>query len=116
MIELPPNCGRLFVEIREVAVVMEPTTEPGRRFVEAAESHADVFFARGDAHDRASSFPAENFEDLKKIGVMAAFVPEALGGLGLDSVHDWAAGLSRIGRGDASTAIALNTHQLTSGS
>ncbi len=90
--------------------MMEPTTEPGRRFVQAAESHADVFFERGDAHDRASSFPAENFEDLKKSGVMAAFVPEALGGLGLDSVHDWAAGLSRLGRGDASTAIALNMH------
>ena len=89
---------------------LEPLTAAGTRFVAALEEHAAAFRERAEAHDRDGSFPAENFEDLRKSGAMAAFVPEELGGLGLDSVHDWAVGLTRLGAADASTAIALNMH------
>ncbi len=64
--------------------VLEPLTAAGRRFVTAVEAHAGAFRERADAHDRDGSFPDQNFDDLKKSGAMAAFVPEALGGLGLD--------------------------------
>ena len=84
--------------------------EGGARFVERAEGHIDAFRERAAAHDRDASFPLENFEELKQSGVIAAFVPEELGGLGLSSVSDWALGLERLGRADASTAIALNMH------
>jgi alkylation response protein AidB-like acyl-CoA dehydrogenase len=47
---------------------------------------------------------------MRRSGFIGAFVPEELGGLGLDSVHDWCAGLDRLGRGDPSTAIAINMH------
>ncbi len=90
--------------------MLEPRTETGRRFVALAEGHAESFRARAATHDAEGTFPAENFDDLKKSRGLAAFVPEELGGLGLDSVHDWAVGLERLGRGDASTAIALNMH------
>lgn len=90
--------------------MLEPQTETGRRFAALAEGHAPSFRARASAHDAEGSFPAENFADLKKSGGLAAFVPQELGGLGLDSVHDWAVGLERLGGGDASTAIALNMH------
>jgi alkylation response protein AidB-like acyl-CoA dehydrogenase len=89
---------------------LQPTTDAGRRFVEIAESHAETFRDRAAEHDREGSFPSENFEELKESGAVAAFVPEDLGGLGLRSVHDWAVGLERLARGDASTAIALNMH------
>ena len=89
---------------------LEPHTEAGERFVAIAEERAPTFRSRAAAHDREGSFPVENFEELKKSGALAAFVPEELGGLGLESVHDWAVGLERFGRGDASTAIALNMH------
>ncbi len=90
--------------------LLEPLTSAGRRFVAAVEAHSGAFRERADAHDRDGSFPVQNFDDLKKSGAMAAFVPEELGGLGLDSVHDWTVGLSRLGSADASTAIALNMH------
>lgn len=62
------------------------------------------------ANDAASTFPADNYDELKASGMMAAFVPEELGGLGLRSVHDWTIGIERLARGDASTAIAINMH------
>jgi alkylation response protein AidB-like acyl-CoA dehydrogenase len=89
---------------------LEPRTDPGGRFVAGVESHVATFRARASGHDAAGTFPSGNFEDLVKSGALAAFVPEELGGLGLESVHDWAVGLERLGRGDASTAIALNMH------
>lgn len=89
---------------------LQPTTAAGQRFVEIAEGHIETFRERASQHDRDASFPAENFEDLRKSGAVGAFAPEDLGGLGLDSVHDWATGIERLARGDASTAIGLNMH------
>ncbi|MGI9430717.1 MAG: acyl-CoA dehydrogenase family protein, partial [Myxococcota bacterium] len=87
---------------------LQPETEAGRRFVDVIESHVAVFRERAPVHDRESSFPVENFAELRESGAAAAFVPESLGGFGLSSVHDWAIGIERLARGDASTAIALN--------
>ena len=47
---------------------------------------------------------------MKKSGFMAGPVPEEFGGLGLFSIHDMGIGLSRLARGDGSTAIAANMH------
>lgn len=89
---------------------LTPNTSAGRRFVEVLERHAQPFRERAAAHDRAGSFPSENFEALRRGDAVGAFVPEELGGLGLESIHDWTAGIERLARGDASTAIALNMH------
>lgn len=89
---------------------LQPETEAGRRFVDIAQSHVEAFRERAPRHDRDASFPVANFEELRASGAAAAFVPEALGGLGLESIHDWAIGIERLGRGDASTAIAINMH------
>lgn len=89
---------------------LTPITEAGRRFVALAEEHAADFATRAAEHDREGSFPFENFEAMKKSGFMAGPVPEEFGGLGLFSVYDMGVGLSRLGRGDGSTAIAANMH------
>lgn len=86
------------------------TTESGARFVALAEEHAEVFATRAEKHDRENSFPFENFDDLRKSGFMAGPLPPEYGGLGVESVHDLMVGMSRLGRGDASTAIAANMH------
>ncbi len=52
----------------------------------------------------------DNFRDLVAAKITAAFVPEALGGLGLDSVHDWTLAIAALARADASVAIATNMH------
>jgi alkylation response protein AidB-like acyl-CoA dehydrogenase len=89
---------------------LQPLTEPGLRFIEIAEQHTADFASRAAAHDRDSSFPFENIAALQQSGAMAACVPEELGGLGVRSVHDYMLGMSRLGRGDGSTAIAANMH------
>lgn len=65
---------------------------------------------RADAADRSAEVCAENFRDLSAAGITAAFVPQALGGMGLNSVHDWLAAIAALARGDGSTAIAINMH------
>jgi L-evernosamine nitrososynthase len=87
-----------------------PITEAGKRFVQLAEDHASDFASRAEKHDRENTFPYENFEAMQKSRFMAGAVPEDFGGLGVESLYDIMVGMSRIGRGDASTAIAANMH------
>jgi alkylation response protein AidB-like acyl-CoA dehydrogenase len=89
---------------------LQASTEAGRRFVSLAEAHAVDFASRAAAHDRDGSFPFENFRDMQQSGVMAGPVPRDYGGLGVESLADIMIGLSRLGRGDGSTAIAANMH------
>jgi len=87
-----------------------PTSEAGRRFVELAEKHAADFAVRAERYDREGAFPFENFEDMRKSGFLAGVVPREHGGVGVDSLYDLMVGMSRLARGDASTAIAANMH------
>lgn len=89
---------------------LQPRTAPGQRFVALADQPAADFASRAAEHDREGSFPFENVEAMRQSGVMAACVPEELGGFGLVSLHDLAIGINRLGRGDSSTAIAANMH------
>lgn len=87
-----------------------PITEEGKRFVRLAEDHATDFASRAEKHDRENTFPYENFEAMRKSGFMAGAAPQDFGGLGVESIYDIMVGMSRIGRGDASTAIAASMH------
>ena len=89
---------------------MMPTSDAGKRYVALAEEHAKDFATRAAEHDRQGSFPFENFRAMQQSGVMAAMVPEQFGGLGVESVHDMVVGVSRLGHGDGSTALAANMH------
>ncbi|MFN0148966.1 MAG: acyl-CoA dehydrogenase family protein, partial [Dehalococcoidia bacterium] len=89
---------------------LQPATAAGQRFADLASIHAGAFRTRAAGYDAASTLPAENYGEMRDSGFLAAFVPEELGGLGLESVHDWCTGLDRLGRGDPSTAIAVNMH------
>jgi alkylation response protein AidB-like acyl-CoA dehydrogenase len=85
-------------------------TVAGREITALAEEHAEVFAQRADKHDRAGSFPFENFQEMQASSFLAATVPTEFGGLGVTSVHDVMVAISRLARGDASTAIAANMH------
>lgn len=89
---------------------LQPVTEPGRRLVALCDAHAPDFAARAVTHDHDGSFPYENFVDLRRSGVTGAWAPVEFGGLGVESVHDYAAGFNRLGRGDGATAIGLAMH------
>jgi alkylation response protein AidB-like acyl-CoA dehydrogenase len=87
-----------------------PVTEPGAHLVKLAEEHAEDFATRADTHDRDGSFPVENFAAMQESGLLAACVPVELGGLGVESIHDLTVAVSRLARGDASTAIGTSMH------
>jgi alkylation response protein AidB-like acyl-CoA dehydrogenase len=91
---------------------LEPATQAGRRFAALCEKHAPDFFARAAMHDREGSFPHEDIADLIASGAIAATVPEELGGFGVASARDFAAAMSRLGRGDGSITLAMNMHYL----
>ena len=89
---------------------LKPCTAAGERFVALAEAHAADFAGRADQHDRAGSFPFENITAMQRSGVLAAWVLEEFGGLGVEVVHDYVLGINRLGRGDGSTALLANMH------
>jgi alkylation response protein AidB-like acyl-CoA dehydrogenase len=89
---------------------LQPHTDAGRRFVALAEGHIAELATVADENDRNRTFPFESFELLHESGLLKACVPAELGGLGVASVQDFVAGINRIGRGDGSTALAVNMH------
>jgi alkylation response protein AidB-like acyl-CoA dehydrogenase len=89
---------------------LQPRTEPGKRFVALAEEHAADFATRAEQHDREGSFPHENVKAMQESGFLGAPAPVDYGGMGLESIYDTMIGMSRLARGDASTAIAANMH------
>ncbi len=89
---------------------LQPTTAAGARFVDAARALQPQLRAAAETADRDSTVNADNFKLLQETGIAAAFVPESLGGWGLESVYDWMLGIRALGQGDGSTAIAINMH------
>jgi alkylation response protein AidB-like acyl-CoA dehydrogenase len=89
---------------------LTPRTAAGERFLQAAEDLRPLLRDNADAADRDGRMPVESFAALQESGVPAAFVPESLGGWGLQSIHDWMLGLRALGAGDGSVAIAINMH------
>lgn len=78
-----------------------------------ADRLAATFASRAAQHDKDDSFVAENFEQLKAEGLIAAAVPKELGGQGAE-VGEMADVVRRIAKGCGSTALAfsMHTHQV----
>ena len=81
---------------------------------ERARELAKGFAARAAEHDRAGSFPFENFAELREAGFYGLTVPERFGGAeaSLDTYLDV---LEAIAYGDGSTALAFMMHLKTFG-
>lgn len=76
-----------------------------RRAVELADELAARFAARAPEHDRAGSFPHENYRDLHASGYLRLVIPAEYGGAGAD-VFEMVLAQERLGRGDGATAMA----------
>lgn len=85
-------------------------TDRGRSLVELAEALADEIRPRAAVHDREGSFPFESLAAVKASGYLTAPIPEQLGGLGVESLHDLLVASSRLARGDAGLALGVNMH------
>ena len=94
----------------ENSPVIDAITPAGKKLLEACARVSHSLAERAQAADRAGRMNPDNFRDLVAAKITAAFVPEALGGFGLDSVHDWTLVVAALARVDASVAIATNMH------
>jgi alkylation response protein AidB-like acyl-CoA dehydrogenase len=91
---------------------LDAVTEPGRVLVALAEFHAANFAPHAACYDRNGEFPHANLDALRQSGFLAAPAPEAVGGMGVASVHDLMVASSRLARGDASITLGVNMHLL----
>lgn len=85
------------------------TTPARRTLVEQVRTLAAACAARAPEHDRAGSFPHENFADIRKAGLAALTVPTRWGGAG-GGVLETVVTLVELGRGDGATALCLSWH------
>ena len=84
-------------------------TEPTSRGRQAAALPADMlerFRSRAGAHDRANTYFEDDLAELRSVGYLAAAVPEAFGGWGLD-LAQLAASQRRLARYAPATALAM---------
>ena len=91
-------------------IELTPTTPEGARLVALAEDLGQGLAEQAARNDRDGRSPAACIALLRDAGYFTAPIPEALGGLGVASVHDVVVASSRLARGDASVAIGVNMH------
>jgi alkylation response protein AidB-like acyl-CoA dehydrogenase len=82
---------------------------PDPDWVSLARDLAARFATRAGAHDRAGSFPFENFDELRKAGFMRLTVPREHGGFEA-SLPAYLRVQEELAAGDGSTALAFMMH------
>ncbi|MBL8359165.1 MAG: acyl-CoA/acyl-ACP dehydrogenase [Rubrivivax sp.] len=75
----------------------------------AATLGAEKFAPRAASHDRDATFPFDNYDDLRRAGLLAICVPKAYGGQGADFAT-YVMVAAEIGRHCGSTALSYNMH------
>lgn len=82
---------------------------------EIITSLAEEFAERAASHDRDGSFPFENFDRLRSVGLLDVTVPREFGGHGA-GLAEACRVIGGIARGDASTALVLTMQSILFGS
>lgn len=88
----------------------EPVTPEGAELCRRIRELQPELTEHARVYDRSGTFADANIRLLQRSGVMAAPVPAELGGLGVASPHDLAAGTFEIAMACSSTAIASWMH------
>ncbi|HEV8143370.1 MAG TPA: acyl-CoA dehydrogenase family protein [Methylomirabilota bacterium] len=85
------------------------TDEQSRVIDQMATLSRERFSKRAAKYDAESTFPYENYADLRREGLLPLTVPREYGGLGADLVT-YAHALRELARGCSSTALTFNMH------
>lgn len=91
-----------------------PLTERQERFVAMAQALAAKFDARAAEHDRAGTFPFENYDDLRSSKFPSWVVPTEYGGMGA-TLLETVLITENLAVGDGSTALSATMHLQTVG-
>jgi alkylation response protein AidB-like acyl-CoA dehydrogenase len=86
---------------------MADRTERQTSIIALADELAGRFAERAARHDADRTFPFENYRDLHESGYLKLVVPPEYGGEGAD-LFDMVLAQERLGRGDGSTAMAVD--------
>jgi alkylation response protein AidB-like acyl-CoA dehydrogenase len=78
-------------------------------FLEAAKNLSASFATRAANYDHQARFPFENFNEIKKAGLLDATIPESYGGKGF-GLYDFILLQETIAQGDGPTALSLGWH------
>ncbi len=84
--------------------IIQLCSELGQRFV-----------SRAAKYDREGSFPVENFQEIKDSGLLGIMIPQKYGGMGADFLT-YTRALEQLSKGDASTGLTYNMHNIAVGS
>ena len=94
---------------------LPPLNEGQRDIVERAARLARERFApRAATYDAESSFPYENYADLRREGLLPLTVPKEYGGLGADAIT-YVHALREIAKGCPATGLTFNMHSIVTG-
>jgi alkylation response protein AidB-like acyl-CoA dehydrogenase len=89
---------------------LEPISEPGKELVDRIAQIGPRLSQAALEADQAGDYAHESVEVLKSIGAPGAVTPQELGGLGVDTAHDFAVAMNRVARHDGSAALIINMH------
>jgi len=107
--------------IREIDSAAQPSPDcltsnsSNDEIIERCKLLASDFSTRAAHYDETREFPAENFEALRRNGLLAMMVPKDKGGLGADFLT-YTKAIEQIAMGDSSTALTFNMHNIAVGS
>ncbi|MGC2201922.1 MAG: acyl-CoA dehydrogenase family protein, partial [Stellaceae bacterium] len=91
---------------------LQPSSRQRELIALARRLACERFAPRADRHDRAASFPFDDYADLRAAGFLGLCVPERYGGLGAD-YETYCLVAEQLAQGNASTALTFNMHCLT---
>lgn len=85
-----------------------------QQLITQCETLRDIFAKRASKYDAEASFPVENYQDLRKAGMMGLMVPESHGGMGAN-FYQYTRAAGTYAQGCASTAVSFNMHNIVIG-
>jgi len=84
-------------------------TERQKRIYQLLDEHEEDFKQCGAKADAEGSFPYDNFNELKKLGITSLTVPKEFGGEEIP-LYELVLYLEKLGQADGSTALGLGWH------
>ena len=85
------------------------------QIIELCRELGQKFVSRAAKYDVEGSFPVENFDDLKAAGLLGIMIPTEYGGMGADFLT-YTRALEQLSKGEASTGLSFNMHNIAVGS
>ena len=85
------------------------------QIIEMCRELGKKFSKRAAKYDVEGSFPVENFQEIKDAGLLGIMIPKKYGGMGADFLT-YTRALEQLAKGDASTGLTFNMHNIAVGS